>query len=616
VKKELVFFIGLTGFTLAADSDGDGLDDSVETNTGVFVDANNTGTDPNNPDTDNDGINDGIEAQFTLTDPLKNSVAEAFDYNVLLSDFDGGGINYEATSFRPGRSGEINDRGPSDNYYRLLFKETDIGNYLSFDATGTSGWERVTLSMDLKGTFDGGADGFAVNFLDINAHGSTGAVRAGTGGGFDAEERAMIGNSIGVGFITFNGTKATTWNGKSFGEEIPFSLPSDKWGNLSITVEKDQSGNGAITAVGSFDGKTETIIDNYDLGPLTLDEFRVQIMGRTGGLGMYLDIDNIFLGDDSGGTETLPEFETIYVSQPNVGQLIDGNVITDNPDNYIYQWLLNDSPIDPEQGGNEPLLQLQGNDAEEGVWTLLVSNRDKVIERSFSHIIAKPPILTLASFYESLPNENIVIEANSLSNEQSGTSYQWYFNGFPIPANFGGILSSITIDGLTGSNGQWKVVATNDLGVTEASFDYRVFQDTDLDGLSDGYEEFVTNTDPSNRDSDGDGLDDNEESNTYKTNPNLADSDSDGFTDLYELETAYDPNSADSAPDAKVNIMTAIEVNFNAALGATYANEFSTDSQNWDVIEDDILGEGGAIERLYSRKDYPVGFFRVERRDQ
>jgi len=62
--------------------------------------------------------------------------------------------------------------------------------------------------------------------------------------------------------------------------------------------------------------------------------------------------------------------------------------------------------------------------------------------------------------------------------------------------------------------------------------------------------------------------------------------------------------------------MTAIEVNFNAALGATYANEFSTDSQNWDVIEDDILGEGGAIERLYSRKDYPVGFFRVERRDQ
>ena len=99
-----------------------------------------------------------------------------------------------------------------------------------------------------------------------------------------------------------------------------------------------------------------------------------------------------------------------------------------------------------------------------------------------------------------------------------------------------------------------------------------------------------------NPDTDNDGLVDGDEVNTYSTNPNSPDSDSDGFTDLYELETAYDPNSAESVPDALVNIMTAIEVKFNAALGATYAIEFSTDNQNWDVIEDDIVGEGGAVE--------------------
>jgi hypothetical protein len=43
------------------DTDGDGLADSVETNDGNFVDANHTGTDPNNPDTDGDGMNDGDE---------------------------------------------------------------------------------------------------------------------------------------------------------------------------------------------------------------------------------------------------------------------------------------------------------------------------------------------------------------------------------------------------------------------------------------------------------------------------------------------------------------------------------------------------------------------------
>ena len=43
------------------DDDNDGLLDGVETNTGVFIGANNTGTDPVNPDTDVDGCADGEE---------------------------------------------------------------------------------------------------------------------------------------------------------------------------------------------------------------------------------------------------------------------------------------------------------------------------------------------------------------------------------------------------------------------------------------------------------------------------------------------------------------------------------------------------------------------------
>ncbi len=44
-----------------ADSDGDGLSDAVETNTGVYVSASDTGTDPTNPDTDGDGLSDALE---------------------------------------------------------------------------------------------------------------------------------------------------------------------------------------------------------------------------------------------------------------------------------------------------------------------------------------------------------------------------------------------------------------------------------------------------------------------------------------------------------------------------------------------------------------------------
>jgi hypothetical protein len=53
------------------DSDGDGLLNSVETDTGSFVDENDTGTDPFDADTDDDGLEDGAEVALgtDLFDP-------------------------------------------------------------------------------------------------------------------------------------------------------------------------------------------------------------------------------------------------------------------------------------------------------------------------------------------------------------------------------------------------------------------------------------------------------------------------------------------------------------------------------------------------------------------
>ena len=51
-----------------SDTDGDGLSDSVETNTGVFVDSTHTGTDPAKADSDEDGVPDGLEVKES-TDP-------------------------------------------------------------------------------------------------------------------------------------------------------------------------------------------------------------------------------------------------------------------------------------------------------------------------------------------------------------------------------------------------------------------------------------------------------------------------------------------------------------------------------------------------------------------
>ncbi len=60
-------------------------------------------------------------------------------------------------------------------------------------------------------------------------------------------------------------------------------------------------------------------------------------------------------------------------------------------------------------------------------------------------------------------------------------------------------------------------------------------EDSDLDGLSDPFEEQISLTDPSNADTDGDGLADGDEVNVHLTDPNLGDTDGDSLTDGEEI---------------------------------------------------------------------------------
>jgi len=81
----------LSAFT---DSDGDGLEDSVETNTGVFVDAANTGTDPNHPDTDGDGAGDWYEVAASYTSPVNAADKPNTPYPLADPDpSDSGAVN-------------------------------------------------------------------------------------------------------------------------------------------------------------------------------------------------------------------------------------------------------------------------------------------------------------------------------------------------------------------------------------------------------------------------------------------------------------------------------------------------------------------------------------------
>ena len=83
----------------------------------------------------------------------------------------------------------------------------------------------------------------------------------------------------------------------------------------------------------------------------------------------------------------------------------------------------------------------------------------------------------LESFYESTIGTSIEIDANPVDGYPVNYTYQWNFNGFPVPSMFGGTNSVYTIDGSKSSNGTWRVEVTNDAGTTSAEFEYRVFTD-------------------------------------------------------------------------------------------------------------------------------------------
>jgi len=80
-----------------SDIDGDGLANAVETNTGTFVDADNTGTNPLLADTDGDGTNDGAEVTAGTNPNKKNYATMAAPGNYAFTgDWANNGSNNTA----------------------------------------------------------------------------------------------------------------------------------------------------------------------------------------------------------------------------------------------------------------------------------------------------------------------------------------------------------------------------------------------------------------------------------------------------------------------------------------------------------------------------------------
>ena len=85
--------LSLPSALFAIDTDQDGLDDSVETHTGTYVSPANTGTNPNNPDSDGDGAGDWYEVAATFTNPNLATSKPNVRYPLPAPDASAGATN-------------------------------------------------------------------------------------------------------------------------------------------------------------------------------------------------------------------------------------------------------------------------------------------------------------------------------------------------------------------------------------------------------------------------------------------------------------------------------------------------------------------------------------------
>ena len=221
------------------DTDGDGLDDGAETNTGEFVSPTNTGTDPRNPDSDGDGLEDGDEMNNIGTDPNK-------------ADTDGDGFEDKTEIDLGGDPRDPSVKPP-------VWVIEDLG-------TGTAaliGGDLTDPEDDgVEGNVPGDGDWTSLNWNWISIEASSENYFGNFGGGEGAYD--VFDNTIGPGQAKWCCDGAPQWITVEF--EIPISLES-----FTLASGNDVPGRDPVKwgIYGSNDNETfDPIFEQDDPGSL------------------------------------------------------------------------------------------------------------------------------------------------------------------------------------------------------------------------------------------------------------------------------------------------------------------------------------------------------------
>jgi hypothetical protein len=465
------------------DSDGDKLLDGEEVN--VYF------TDHTDADTDDDAINDGLEVFVYSTDPNNNDTDSD-----LIADGEEvviGNDGYITSPLNNDTDGDF-----LDDYYEIFTSITDPTDTDTDNDGLSDGAEVLTHSTDpnSEDTENDGMDDYYEIFYGLNPN-------------VDDTELDLDSDGLANG-IEYNYTGLLPNNNDTDGDNL-----SDGEEYYGIYYPENSYANattGYITSTNpiNFDTDSDGIWDG--------DEVKVYLTNPD-------DADS-----DSDGIDDFEEITVgsdSYITDPNSDDT-DNDIMTDLWEiNNGLDPTVNDSALDKDGDGltnlEEFIRGLKANDADtdgDGMpdgWEVANSLNPK-----FDDAFADEDNDGLRNIREYEEGT----DPNDADTDDDGMPDGWEY---------------------TYRNG-----GTNPL-IADAD------EDPDNDGLT-NLEEYNASTRPDRADTDGDGLTDGQEVLIYNTDPNDSDSDNDGFSDGAEIQAGTDPNDALSNPTRRRNTILTVVI--------------------------------------------------------
>jgi hypothetical protein len=221
-------------------------------------------------------------------------------------DFDNGDTLFHLNRLDSNPGSEFKTNGPTGQYMRIIHDAVNSNrNRVAFDRTLTGNTNTITGSFDfrLEENTPQPADGFGIVFSNTAHFGTTGP---GTGTQSVAERPSFL-DSLGIGFDLHPGPGSNDvsiqYNGQHANVNVAgIDLDSGLFHRAIVNADL-AAGTVSLDLVNDVHGAANVInvFNNLAVAGLTPYEARVEFAGRSGGLNVSADVDNVALTQTGAG---------------------------------------------------------------------------------------------------------------------------------------------------------------------------------------------------------------------------------------------------------------------------------------------------------------------------